>query len=464
MGGIFSTIVMHKPAGAGRWRLLATLAASLFAFTAFTASVAAETIAIVGGRIIDGKGGAPIVDGVVLIEDDRIKAVGREGEIAIPKRARVVDANGMTVMPGLIDVHVHFDILGHADYDHWFGTYEDRMRTDILPAAARAMLRAGVTSVRDLGSDVDNIFWLREEVNSGRIPGPRTFIAGPFLRKSTTAFVSGTYVDTWVVDGAEDARAKVRALKDMGVDVIKTQDEALTRDELAAIYDEAHSLGLRVASHIYAAEAVRIALEAGLGEYDTIEHIGIDETLAYDADIVRMIVDNKVAMAPTIIALEGLGMIIENPELTDDPRWRRDVPGDLYTDIRRSYREADLSQHPIYKRAVADKAGRFSKLKDLKEKGAIFAISSDSGTRGNPHHNAMWREMTLTHEVTGMSPMEVIVAATFLNAKILGADDKIGTLEPGKYADILVIDGDPLADLSDMRRIRHIFRGGKLVD
>ncbi len=447
-----------------RWRsfgVVATLDASLILAAG---PAAAETVAIVGGRIIDGTGGAPIVDGVVLIEDDRIKAVGREGEIAIPKSARVVDANGMTVMPGLVDVHVHFDILGHADYDHWFGTYEDRMRTDILPAAARAMLRAGVTSVRDLGSDIDNIFWLRDEVDSGRIQGPRTFIAGPFLRKSTTAFVSKSYVDTWVIDGPDDAREKVRTLKEMGVDVIKTQDEALTRDELAAIYDEAHSLGLRVASHIYAAEAVRTALEAGLGEYDTIEHIGVDETLAYDPDIVRMIVDNKVAMAPTIIALEGLGMIIENPELTDDPRWRRDVPADLYADIRRSYRENDLSKHSIYRRAIEDKAGRFSKLKDLKDKGAIFAISSDSGTRGNPHHNAMWREMALTHEVTGMSSMEVIVAATAINAKILGTDDNIGTLEPGKYADILVVDGDPLTNLSDMRRIRHIFKGGVRVD
>ena len=438
---------------------LAAVLASLF----IAPAAAADTLAIVGGRIIDGRGGAPIVDGIVLVEDDRIRAVGREGEVRIPKDAVLIDADGMTVMPGLVDVHVHFDILGHADYDRWFGTYESRMRTDILPAAAKAMLAAGVTAVRDLGSDVDNIFWLREEVNSGRLPGPRTFIAGPFLRKTATAFVSEDYVDTWVVENAADARAKVARLDEMGVDLIKTQDEALSREELAAIYDEAHRRGLRVASHIYAEDAVRTALEAGLGPYDTIEHIGVDEKTKYADDIVRMIVDNKVAMAPTIIALEGLGLIIDNPELTDDPRWRRDVPADLYADIRRSYRETDLSKHPIQQRAEADRAGRFAKLRDLYERGALFAISSDSGTRGNPHHDAMWREMLLTHQVTGMPAMDVIVAATAVNARIVGAEKDIGTLEKGKFADIIFIDGDPLADLSDMQNVVRVIKGGRIV-
>lgn len=427
------------------------------------AAQASDITAVTGGRIIDGAGGEPLVDGVILIEGERITKIGAAGDVKIPKNASIIDANGMTVMPGLVDVHVHFDILGHADYDHWFGTYEDRMRTDILPSAAKAMLMAGVTSVRDLGSDVDNIFWLREEVNAGRISGPRTFIAGPFLRKTATSFVSTDYVDTWVIEDPEDGRTKVRQLAEMGVDLIKTQDEALSREELAAIYDEAHKHGLRVASHIYSEEAIRTALEAGLEAYDTIEHVGVNENMTYADDIVRMIVDNKVAMAPTIIALEGVDLIIKNPELTDDPRWRRDVPADLYADIRRSYREDDLSAHPIYQRANADRAGRFSKLKDLYERGAIFAISSDSGTRGNPHHNAMWREMVLTHEVTGMSPMEVIIAATAVNARIVGAEDDIGVLAPGKYADIILVDGDPLHDLSDMRNVTTVIKGGTVV-
>lgn len=449
------------------WRSVfgGVMAAGAIVLASCVSTPPSDIVVITDARIIDGLGGAPMDDGVILIQDDRILAVGAADEISVPADAEIIDVDGKTVMPGLVDVHVHFDILGHANYGHWFGTYEDRMRSDIMPSAAQAMLRAGVTSVRDLGADVDNIFWLREEIEAGRLPGPRTFIAGPFLRKTPTSFVSSDYVDTWVIESPEDGREKVRTLIDMGVDVIKTQDEALSKAELAAIYDEAHKGGVRVASHIYAAEAVETALEAGLGPYDTIEHIGVNQDQNYNQNVVSLIVDNQVAMAPTIIALEGVKMIINDPALLEDEAWRRDVPAeDLYADIQRSYRETDLSQHPIFIRSEADRMGRFSKLRHLYENGAIFAISSDSGTRGNPHHNAMWREMVLTEQVTGMPRMDVIVAATAVNAKILGAADEIGTLEPGKYADIIIIDGDPLEDLAAMSEIVAVYKGGALVD
>ncbi|MHA7899069.1 MAG: amidohydrolase family protein [Henriciella sp.] len=449
------------------WRSVigGVMAAGPMALASCVSTPPSDIVVITDARIIDGLGGAPMDDGVILIQDDRILAVGTADEISVPADAETIDVDGKTVMPGLVDVHVHFDILGHANYGHWFGTYEDRMRSDIMPSAAQAMLRAGVTSVRDLGADVDNIFWLRDEIEAGRLPGPRTFIAGPFLRKTPTSFVSTDYVDTWVIESPEDGREKVRRLIDMGVDVIKTQDEALSKAELAAIYDEAHKGGLRVASHIYAADAVETALEAGLGPYDTIEHIGVNQDQNYNQNVVSLIVENQVAMAPTIIALEGVKMIINDPALLEDEAWRRDIPAeDLYADIQRSYRETDLSQHPIFIRSEADRMGRFSKLKHLYDNGAIFAISSDSGTRGNPHHNAMWREMVLTEQVTGMPRMDVIVAATAVNAKILGAEDEIGTLEPGKYADIIIIDGDPLEDLAAMSQIVAVYKGGARVE
>ena len=438
--------------------------AQILVICLFSASAVAQDVFVLkGGRIIDGRGGAPIVDGVIVMQADKIVAVGTEGDTAIPESARIIDTNGMTIMPGLVDIHVHFDILGHSDYGHWFGTYEDRMRSDIMPAAAKAMLMAGVTSVRDLGADVSNIFWLKEQINSGALPGPRTFIAGPFLRKTATAFVSKNYKDTWVVKNPADAREKVRQLAKMGADVIKTQDENLSEAELAAIYDESHKLGLRVASHIYAAEAIRTALKAGIGNYDTIEHIGEYEAMAYDDDIIRMIIDQKVAMAATIVARDGLRQIIDNPELTDDPRWIRDLPADIYLDVRKSYRDTDLSKHPLYDKANKDRAGRMSKLKQLKDAGAIFTVSTDSGTRANPHHDAMWKEMVLLQTETGMSNMEVIVAATRTNSFVMQQQDTIGTLEVGKYADIIIVDGDPLTYLSDMRRVKHVIKGGELI-
>jgi len=424
----------------------------------------ANYIAITNGQIIDGTGAAPIAaNNIILIKDNKITAIGSQDDISIPENARLINAAGKTVLPGLIDVHVHFDIIGHADYDHWFETYPNRMRQDIFPAAAKTMLHAGVTSVRDLGSDVENIFWLKDEIKSGRMEGPRPFIAGPFLRKTLTNYVDKSYKDTWVIDGAEDARAKVRKLKAMGADVIKTQDEELTHEELTAIFDEAEAQGLRTASHIYSPKGVRAALVAGMRNYGTIEHIGDGNDPEYASDIVTMIVDQNVVMAPTIIALEGVQKIVDNPALVDDPRWPEFIPDDIYQDIRKSYLEADLSQHPIYLRNVEDRVNRDKKLKQLSDAGAIFAISSDSGTRGNPHHNAMWREMALTQKVTGKSALEIIHLATQLNARVIGQSDNLGSLETGKLADIIIIDGDPLSDLSALSKVEHVIKDGVVI-
>lgn len=419
-----------------------------------------QVLALVGGRLIDGFGGKPLENSVILVRGNRIVSIGQEGLLAVPAGARVIDTNGMTVMPGLIDVHVHFDILGHSDYPYWFPAYESQMRDVIMPTAARIILQAGVTSVRDLGADFDNIMWFRDEVNSGRIEGPRVFVAGPFLRKTVTSFVTGDYSDTWVVDGPEDAREKVRRLAEIGVDLIKTQDEGLSFDELQAIYDEAHKQGKRVASHIYSQPGIRRALQAGLGRLDTIEHIGDGMEPEYPSDIVQMILDQKVAMAPTIIAIDGFYQMTVFPELLDHPDWKASLPADIWQDVNRSY--DNFQRHPLYSRAIFERKARFSKLRQLYEAGAQFVLSTDSGTRGNPHHMAAWREMVLMREV-GLKPMEVILAATVVGARVLGRGQELGTIADGKLADIIVIDGDPLRNMADMRNVRHVIRDGEVI-
>jgi len=415
------------------------------------------TLAITGGRLIDGYGGRPLADSVVLVAGNRIVAVGPEDQIAVPAGIEVIDAEGMTVMPGLIDLHVHFDIIGHADYEHWFSSYEDRMRSDIIPTAARQMLHAGVTSVRDLGTDISNAFWLREEIASGRMPGPRAFIAGPFLRKTTTSFVSDDFVDTWVVESPADGRRKVRQLAEMGVDLIKTQDEALSFEELEAIYEEAHSLGLPVATHLFSQKALRTALEAGLGPKDTVEHVGEGRQPAYPEDIVQMIVENDVYMAPTIIAEEGIRQIWLNPEFVDHPDWRRYMPADLYADIVGSY--DNVSQHPLFARAVAGREGKLAKLRQLYEAGAEFVVASDSGTRGNPHFAAAWREMFFLVQEVGLDEMEVILTATARAASVLRRND-LGRIAEGKLADLIVVDGDPLMNIAALKDVVHVVKDG----
>ena len=420
-----------------------------------------DSLAIVGGRLIDGYGGSPLHNSVVLVSGNRISAVGTQADTDIPDGARVIDADGRTVMPGLIDLHVHFDILGHSDYDHWFPAYEGRMRSDILPAAAKIMLDAGVTSVRDLGTDIENSFWLREQINSGRIPGPRPFIAGPFLRKTLTAFVSQDFVDTWVVENPADGRRKVRKLVEMGVDVIKTQDEDLSKAELTAIYDEAHKLGMPVATHLFSQKALRTALEAGLGSWDTIEHIGDGAQPTYPDDIVNMIVEQQVAMAPTIMADEGLRQIYLNPELVHDPAWKKHMPADIYADIRGSYKHP--SRHSLFRGAVLHREAKMMKLRQLFEAGAPFIVSSDSGSRANPHHIAAAREIYFLHEDVGLSPMEAIMAGTRWAAVVLKQQDNLGTIAEGKLADIIVVEGDPLQNLGDLHHVLHVIKNGELI-
>ena len=194
--------------------------------------------------------------------------------------------------------------------------------------------------------------------------------------------------------------------------------------------------------------------------YATIEHIGDGKDPTYDRDIVDMILAQDVVMAPTIIALEGVHKIVGDQGLLEDPRWSEFLPADIFADIKRSYTDVDLTAHPIFQRNEDDRVFRDSKLKQLSDAGAIFAVSADSGTRGNPHHNAMWREMVLTQTVTGKPSLEIIHMATQVNAKVLGMEDKLGTLSVGKLADILIIDGNPLADLSALDNPQTVIKDG----
>ena len=145
----------------------------LFAALLFATSVSAQPLVLAGGRLIDGYGGPPLENAVVVIEGNRVKAVGAEGTIAIPKGARMIDTNGYTVMPGLMDMHVHLMILGHGNYDHWDETYPPQYRDVIMPIAAKQLLMAGVTTARDLGAPLEDIVAVKNKINRGEIPGPR---------------------------------------------------------------------------------------------------------------------------------------------------------------------------------------------------------------------------------------------------------------------------------------------------
>ena len=150
---------------------------------ACTGTAQAATLALAGGTLVDGTLQDPIEDSVILVEGERIVAVGRQGQIAIPAGAEVISTDGMTVMPGLWDMHVHLMINGHADYEHWDKTYVDRFRDPIMPASARQLLHAGVTGARDLGAPLKESIEIREAIARGEIEGPTLFVSGPFIQK-----------------------------------------------------------------------------------------------------------------------------------------------------------------------------------------------------------------------------------------------------------------------------------------
>src|ERR1700736_4544382 len=153
-----------------------------FLFFLFSYSLHAKQIALVGGRLIDGFGGPPLANSVILIEGERIVAVGNTDNLKVPPDAEVISTEGLSILPGLWDCHVHTMLLGHSDYEHWDKTYPPRLGPEIMPAAAHQLLMASVTSARDLGGPLKESLELRDRINRGEIPGPTLYVAGPFLQ------------------------------------------------------------------------------------------------------------------------------------------------------------------------------------------------------------------------------------------------------------------------------------------
>ena len=312
---------------------LALLLASSSAIAADTP--AKPTLALVGGQVVDGYEGPPIHDGVVLIAGERIVAVGPRSLVTVPPGTPVIDTAGMTVLPGLMDMHVHLMILGHADYEYWDKTYMSRFRDLIMPIAAKQLLMSGVTTVRDLGAPLEDSIEIRRRIEKGEIPGPRLFVSGPFIQHRPY-FEYEKFV-RWGVEGADDARAKVQKLVDAGVDFIKLIDQdQMTDDEVRTVVETAHKGGKAVVAHAHREDEIRIGLKHNV---DCFEHTGLATEPAYPEDILAGLRkrNNTLYWCPTV---EGLLLADYTartfPERLDDPRWQADLP------------EGDRGRHPPF--------------------------------------------------------------------------------------------------------------------
>ena len=431
----------------------------------FSLAVHAQTqTALVGGRLIDGYGNPPIANSVILIEGDTITAVGSVDTLPVPDGYRIVSTEGMDVLPGLWESHAHLMLVGHADYVHWQKAYGDRYANEIMPAAAVQLLLAGVTSARDLGAPLQESIDIKNRVASGEIPGPRLFVSGPFLQHKTDDWQAHY---RWAVDGERDARAKVRKLHEAGVDMIKLIDQdKMTLAEASAIVDEAHQLGLKVVGHSHRPDEIRRGLEIGM---DNFEHTGLTTAPEYPADVIAALKERtatgRVAggplfWTPTVEVLHGYTSLVENPERLDQPCWKRGLKADTIADIQQSI--AQPGQLPYMQLTPLRAPTLKRKIAQLREAGVVILVGTDSGVPMNFHCDTTWREMDgLTHTF-GMPPMDVIRAATYWPAVMMGVEQTLGTVSTGKKADIIAVKGDVLRHMSLLSDVNLVIKGGTI--
>jgi imidazolonepropionase-like amidohydrolase len=429
-------------------------------FSVTTAQAAALVLA--GGTVVDGYGNAPIPDGIVIIENDRILAVGGAGQVAIPEGAEVVSTEGMTVLPGLWDMQVELMRLGHGDTARWNQTYGPLAERVVMPIAARQLLQAGVTSARDVASPLEAATRVRGRVREKLIDGPSLYISGPALRKLAPA---GTGDWQWEVSGAADARAKVQRLANAGVDYILLADVGMwTAEELEAVVAEARIRGLPV--HAYAERPADIVRGAA-AQFDGFLGTGTD-VQAFPAEVIQALTGRltqagarPIAWTPAISAPLNLEALRANDEPLDDPRSTAELPELVATDIRGSL--ASLDRIAAAELSAARAGTLCEKLRQLDEAKVLLLLGSGAGAPGHLHSRATWQEIDFWVRQCGIPPIRAIRAATHDAATSMGVGHESGAISPGKIADIIAVRGDVLRDPGLLQSVDIVIKLGRRV-
>ncbi len=397
-------------------------------------------------RLFDGRGDRLLPDGVVVVEGATIKAAG--SRLPVPAGATVVDLGDATLLPGLIDAHTH---LSGESGDDWARDAVARLRRGAPETAVRAAeyarrtLMAGFTTVRDVGSGDFVDVGLRNAIADGMAVGPRMLVAVNSLGSrgghcDSTGFPyrlfgEETGVPDGIASGADQFRDAVRFQVKYGADVIKVcstggvlslGDEVdtpqVTQEEMDAIVEEAHNLRKKVAVHAHGALGAKVAVRAGA---DSIEHGSF-----LDDEALRMMKERGTYLVPTLMAGEYAG--------------GRAVPRQYPPEIAQKAAQAIAARSDTFRKALA--------------MGVKIAFGTDSAV--SPHgKNAEEFALLVEH---GMSPAAALRSAMLEAATLLGIEKQVGTLEPGKQADVIAVAGDPLAEVRAMERVRFVMKGGKI--
>ncbi len=401
----------------------------------------AESVLIVADRLLDVRSGQYVEDPALLVSDERVVAVGTAGSPpANAEEARVLNLEGLTLVPGLIDMHTHIDsdprYGGYSAYQ-----FSDRFWSVVMVANAARTLEAGFTTIRNLGADEWNDVGLKQAIDEGVVPGPR-IVPAAISFGATGGHCDETYFppsmqerNPFNADSPDEGRKRVRELRKYGAEVIKIcatggvfsrntepGQQQLSLEEMQAVVIEAHRLGLRVAAHAHGASGIRDAIRAGV---DTIEHASLID-------------DEGIALAREHGA--ALSMDIYNTDYTQAEGARNGV---LEDNLRKDREIAEV-QREGFRRAHAA--------------GVTMVYGTDAGIF--PHgENARQFAVMVRY---GMRPIDAIRSATLNAAVALGRED-LGSLEAGRYADLVAVTGDPLSDVRVLETIPVVIKGGVVV-
>jgi imidazolonepropionase-like amidohydrolase len=404
-----------------------------------------ELVYFTAARLIDPANNRTMEKPLIVVRDGRITSVTNVGALTIPASAKVVDLGAMTILPGLIDMHVHLD--GPADIGGYRGLeFTDSFWAMTAVGNARAMLDAGFTTVRNVGSTNRNDVGLKQAIDNGYAIGPRIVPAG-YALGATGGHCDSTFLppslekprkEEGVGDGVEELRHQVRRQRKYGAEVIKVcatggvfsrntepGQQQLSETELRAIADEAHQWGLRVAAHAHGADGIKAAIRAGI---DTIEHASLVD-------------DEGIKLAAARARPVWFSMDIFNTDYTQAEGRKNGV---LEDNLRKDREVAQIQRDNFRK---AHKAG------------VKMVFGSDAGVMPHGSAGGQFRYMVQY----GMTPMEALAAATINAARALGRDKDVGMLSVDRYADMIAVDGDPLTDIRALEDVDVVIKGGVIV-
>jgi imidazolonepropionase-like amidohydrolase len=421
--------------------IFASLVVGLFVGLALpgaaSAAQAGDVTAIVGARIWDGTGADALNPGVMLIRDGRIMYVGSSGAVPIPAGATVVNLNGRTIIPGLINTHGHVgDVMGLE------GGHYDR---ENLTRQLRLYAEYGITTVNSLGGDGREGIRLRDEQSMTGLDRARLFVAG--------AVVTGNTVDA--------ALAQVRENADMGVDWMKLRvDDNLGNTSkmspqiYSAIIDESHELGLRLASHLFYLDDAKALMRAGT---DFIAHSVRDQDV--DDEFLGMLAQSGICYTPTLTREVSTYVYENRPDFFDDPFFLTHADPAVLEELQTPDRQARSARSQGYKPALVV---ALRNLKTISDAGLPVVMGTDTGPAARFQGYFEHMELDLMAQA-GLTAEQVLRSATGVAAECLRLDDEIGTLRPNRWADFVVLTENPLADIRNARSIESVWIAGEVL-